>query len=254
MMKFTRFLSWVPTIQQNLIAALLLVMLSTVSAEYFIYFLFFVVIQIFLLAYTFIINDVGDKEIDIKAGKLKPIQGYSKKKILLILGVFTVGSLFIPLGLGSFSVKVVSITTFLLLTFYSIKPLRFKERGIWGIVVADGAQRSALFLIFGIFISAQPFLIAFFMGWLFLIGFQDELNHQLVDIDDDKESGVHTWVQQVGYAAGRKLLVIFLVFSLAYLILPFLFLDPFLACIVSITLFVFRALTMQIIYEKMFNL
>ncbi len=251
--EFTRFLSWVPTIQQNLTASLLLLMLLSIDTNYFIYFLFSIIIQIFLLAYTFVVNDVGDREIDIKAGKIKQIQRYSKKKIALILSVLAGGSLFIPLWFGSFFIKVVSIATFLLLTFYSLKPFRFKERGILGILVADGAQRSALLLIFGLFISAQPLFIAFFMGWLFLIGFQDELNHQLMDTDADETSGAHTWIQQVGYEYGKSVLIIFLIISLIYLLLPFLFLDPFLACVVSITLFVFRAITMQIIYGKILS-
>lgn len=250
--KLTRFLYWVPTLQQNLTASLLLLILSSIDTSKFVYFLFFAIIQIFLFAYTFVVNDVGDKEVDIKAGKIKPIQRYSKKKIALILSVLAGGSLFIPLYYGSFLVNVVSISTFLLLTFYSLKPFRFKERGIWGILVADGAQRSALFLIFGLFISAPPLLIAFFMGWLFIIGFQDELNHQLMDIDADEKSGACTWVQHVGHEYGEKVLIASLILSSIYLILPFLFLTLLLACIVSIALFIFRATTMQIIYEKIF--
>ena len=248
--QFTRFLSWVPTIQQNLTASLLLLMLSSIDTNYFVYFLFSIIIQIFLLAYGFIVNDVGDKEIDIKAGKIKPIQRYSKKKIILILSIIAGGFLFIPLCYGTLLVKVVSIVTFLLATFYSLKPFRFKERGLWGILVADSTQRPALFLIFGLFISAQPLMIAFFMGWLFIIGFQDELNHQLMDIDADEKSEACTWIQQVGPKYGEKVLIILLIISSIYLILPFFFLNLLLACIVSITLFIFRAITVQLIYYK----
>jgi len=216
----------------------------------FLVLLFFIITQLFLLAYTFVLNDVGDKDLDIRAGKIKPIQGYSYLKIVVILSTLAAGSLFIPLYSGDFLVKVISVTAFLLLTFYSLEPLRFKEKGIIGIIIADAAQRSILFLIFGLFISAKPLLIIFFMGWLFIIGFQDELDHQLVDIENDEKSVARTWVRQVGYRSGKKVLITFLVVSLIYLLFTFLFLDPYVACVVSITLFIFRFRVMGAIYYK----
>jgi 4-hydroxybenzoate polyprenyltransferase len=243
---------WIPTLQENLVVSFLLLIAPVIQKDNLINLLYFMFVQTFMLAYTFIVNDVADKEIDIKAGKIKPIQTYSKKKTALVLGVLAFGSLFIPLWYGSFLVKIVSIVTFLLLTFYSLKPLRFKERGLLGLLVADGAQRSALFLIFGLFISAQPLLIGFFMGWLFLIGFQDELTHQLMDTDADKKSGTRTWTQQVGYQYGKKVLTTFLVASMIFLLIPFLFMDFVIACVIAITLFVFRATTMQFISDEIY--
>lgn len=254
LLKFTRFLFWAPTVQQNLTAALLLILLSPANPSAPLNLMVFLIIQFFMFTYTFVVNDVGDKTIDIKAGKIKPIQQYSTIKTTLIISLFAAGSLIFPLYYGNLWASVVSVFTFLLLTFYSLKPIRFKERGLLGPLVADVAQRSLLFLIFALSFSAQPLLIAFFMGWLFLIGFQDELNHQLADIDADEKSGALTWVQRKGRKLGEHVLIAFLAVSLLYLFLPFLFLDFYSACLVSITLFIFRAITLQLIYGRFFSL
>ena len=113
LIKFTRFLSWVPTLQQNLTAALLLLLLSPVSTIAYLNFMVFIIIQFFMLAYTFVVNDVGDKAFDIKAGKIKPIQNYSKMKTALILSLLAVGSLVFPLYYGNLWVMVISIVTFI---------------------------------------------------------------------------------------------------------------------------------------------
>jgi 4-hydroxybenzoate polyprenyltransferase len=243
---------WVPTLQQNLTSALLLLIVTPMGENNLLHLLFFAIIQVFLLTYGFVINDIGDKESDIAAGKLKDIQKYSKKKSSLIISLLTVGFLFIPIFFGGVLIMVLSVFIFFLATFYSLKPLRFKERGILGILVADISSRSALFLIFGLFISAQPLNILFFMGWLFVIGFQDELNHQLVDISADKKSGAKTWVQVVGQKRGEQFLIAALMLSFLYLIIPFLLFTFLFACIVTFVLFIFRVLTLQYIYYRFF--
>jgi len=252
LMKFTRFMYWVPTLQQNLTAAFLLLFLTSINETSLLNLLFFAVMQVFLLTYIFVVNDVGDKEIDVKAGKIKAIQKYSKKRTALIVLGLIAGFLFIPFYYGNLSVIAASIFTLFLATFYSIKPIRFKEHGAWGIIVADFSQRSALFFIFALLVSAPLSLTTFFMGWLFIIGFQDELNHQVMDISADKKSNAKTWIQHIGKQRGERFLLIALAFSFVYLLIPFLMFNVLLATLVSFTLFIFRALTTQFIYDHFF--
>jgi len=237
---FTRFSSWLFNLQSNIIASFLLLFLEPFKRSNFVYLIFFIIIQVFLFAYSFVINDAADKDIDIKAGKFKPIQEYSNRKIILILSILAGGYFLIPLYYGDLLIIIISITTFLLLTFYSLKPLRFKERGLLGMIIMVGASRSALFLIFALFISARSLMTAFFMGWLFIIGFQDELAHQLEDIANDEKSGVNTYGRSLGYDHGKKILTRSLIVTLVYLCIPFLFLEFYTSFVVSATLALFR--------------
>lgn len=245
---FTRFGSWLNTIESNLIASFLLLLLEPFKQSNFVYLLFFIITQFFLLAYTFIVNDFGDKNIDITIGKNKPIHRYSKQRVALILSVFAGSSLCLPLIFGNLLVKATSIVALTLLTFYSVKPIRFKERGILGIIVADGAQRSLLFLIFALFISAKLLPTIFFFCWLFIIGFQDELGHQLRDIKNDEKAGVSTWARKIGYNLGEKILIASMVASLIYLCISFLFLEFYIACVISATLIIFRTRNYLYVY------
>ena len=212
------------------------------------YIVFFVIFQFFILAYTFVVNDVADKSIDIKSGKIKSVHKYSDKTVIFILSILAIGLLFIPLYFGNLLVRIISIAAFLSLTFYSVKPVRFKERGFLGIIVVDGAQRSLLFLIFALFISADILPTIFFFCWLFIIGFQDELGHQLRDIENDEKADVRTWARCIGFERAKIVLIAFLVASLFYLFVPFLFLNFYTSLAISSVLFIFRARTYIYVY------
>jgi 4-hydroxybenzoate polyprenyltransferase len=247
-LRFTRFESWLSTLESNLVASFLLLLLGPFKQSNFVYFLFFIIFQFFLLAYAFVLNDVCDKNIDIMAGKNKPIHRYSKKRVALILSVLAGSSLCLPLIFGNLLVKVASLVALALSTFYSVKPIRFKERGILGIIVADGTQRSLLFLIFALFISGMLLPTIFFFCWLFIIGFQDELGHQLRDRENDEKTRANTWAPKIGYNLGEKVLIASLAASLIYLCLSFLFFEFYTACAISAALIIFRIRNYLYIY------
>ncbi len=238
--EFTRFRHWVAILQENLVASFLLLLLIPFNGINNIFLLIFVIMQIFFLTYAFVVNDFSDRDIDIKAGKFKPIHKLSKQKIALVLCLLIGGFLIIPLYFGNLLIDIILLILLFFATFYSLKPIRFKERGILAIIVADIAQRSVPFLILGLWVSASPVLILFFVGWLFMIGFQDELGHQLADLRNDEKSDTHTWARRVGYEFGEKTLIAFLVLSVAYLFSSLLIVPFYDALGVSIILIVFR--------------
>lgn len=203
-----------------------------------------------MFAYTFVVNDVSDKEIDISAGKIRPIQSYSQKKQMLILIALSIGALVIPVYLGTYVVKIISIITFMLLTFYSLKPLRFKEKGIIGLIVAAGAQRSCLFLIYAGLVSANLTSILFFVIWLFIIGFQDELGHQLIDLKNDEISSVQTWVRKMGVKTGKRVSFMFLFLTIVFPVFAFLFFEFFAAIVIFAVLLIFRINALADLYRK----
>jgi 4-hydroxybenzoate polyprenyltransferase len=236
----TRFRNWLPLLQENLIAALLLAIVMPFQKVNLVNILLFTITIAFFLTYSFVINDVCDKDIDNKAGKIKPIHSFSRRKIALILCLLICGSIFLPLYFGDLLEKLAIILAVILLTFYSMKPIRFKERDILAIIVADAGMRDIPFLIFGLLISATPSIILFFLGWLFIIGFQDELGHQLSDFKNDEKSGARTWVQHVGREYGEKVLFSFVLGSFVYLLFSFLVLELYAALAVSAALILLR--------------
>jgi 4-hydroxybenzoate polyprenyltransferase len=243
-------MNWLPTLQSNLVVSFLILLSQRFEANAIFPLLFlFVIFQVFVFAYTFVVNDISDRDIDLSAGKIRPIQEYSKRKQTIIIVTLAAAALSIPLSLGDSIVKITSIITFLLLTFYSFKPLRFKERGIIGLIVAAGAQRSALFLVYGQLLLANASHVLFFMIWLFIIGFQDELGHQLTDMENDEKASVKTWVSQVGQKKGKRVSRIFLLLTFGFPFLSFLFFDVISALAVSVVLIIFRLAVIANLYS-----
>lgn len=155
-----------------------------------------IVLFISLLSFGHILNDWSDIEIDKRAGKIRPIQKLDNSlKILtttlsILFGVF---GLFLVKKFNADFILLVLVGYFLAIA-YSIKPFRFKERGIYGLFVSDFAQRTLPAL--------WPFAINSFYPnyfWLLIflwtaLGLRWNLVHQFEDYQSDKKSDVQTFV------------------------------------------------------------
>jgi len=101
------------------------------------------------LAFGYLINDYSDLEVDRLAGKKKVMHAIPRQAAFLMV--------VLSAAAGCLSVLVISHSGFTVLwlaviyffgAFYSARPLRFKERGIWGWLVSSTAQHCfPLFLI-----------------------------------------------------------------------------------------------------------
>jgi 4-hydroxybenzoate polyprenyltransferase len=240
LLSLTRFRNWIPILQENLVAALMLILVLPFAKLNITYVLFYTVAVSLFLTYSFVVNDVGDKEADIKEGKYKPIHSFSNAKIILTLVLLAFFTLAIPIFSGNLLATVGFIIGIALANLYSLKPTRFKERGILAIIVANFGMRSIPFIFFWLFLSPSIFFVLFFTGWLFMIGFQDELGHQLADFKNDEKTGTRTWVRHVGGDFGQKLLSVFVVGSFVYLLLLFFVLDFSTALAIAISLIMLR--------------
>jgi 4-hydroxybenzoate polyprenyltransferase len=153
------------------------------------------------LAFGYYINDFSDRECDSHAGK--------QKLITHLPGPVVVGSLCI-LGLAGMAIPFTQIrdyplamwlagVAYFFAVFYSMPPIRFKERGVWGLMVSATAQRSLpVLLVFAIF---NHFALD---TWLFfslfcLIGVRWILVHQLIDFKNDLNAGTCTFATELGY-------------------------------------------------------
>ena len=89
---------------------------------------------------------------------------------------------------------------------YSLPPIRFKERGVLGLLTPAASQRLPAFLLL---VAAapvfDPWAMGLLAGWLMLVGLLFILEHQLEDLDADRRSGTRTWMTAAGRERGVRL-------------------------------------------------
>ena len=160
----------------------------------------FMLIQwiIFLIcfyAFGYIINDYCDREVDKIVGKENSLLEVSKLNASIrVFIVFAVG--FFVAIINHIDVRTLVIITaiYVLGASYSAKPFRFKEKGILGVIVSSFAQRSMPLILLISYINIDLFDLILWMLLGFLVGLRYILIHQYMDLNNDLESGVETFL------------------------------------------------------------
>lgn len=101
------------------------------------------------LAFGYLINDYCDRESDKKAGKDKVIFNLSERTIRISFILVIAGAI-LPVWIYSgFSLAVIGAeaVTFVMGASYSMPLFRFKEKGVWGLIVSSFAQRCMPLLV-----------------------------------------------------------------------------------------------------------
>lgn len=146
------------------------------------------------LAFSYVINDFSDIEVDRKAGKHKII---SELPVPVVIASMI---LMVCIGICPLLLIVKNRITYLLLSVfiylagaaYSIHIFRFKEKGIIGLLECSVAQR-CLPLIPLFFIVKIPLLFFWIFQLIsFVNGIRYLLIHQNIDYENDMKSGVAT--------------------------------------------------------------
>ncbi len=156
-----------------------------------------------------------DVEEDRKAGKKNIALNVNvPKRIFLLIGLLALGILpWFFLGMNSISFYLwIGIIVSLIL--YTIKPFRFKERGILGVFLdaAYGHVLPVLVLLFLLHSKFQPdfkyslLLLVVIIIITFLKGLRNIINHQLNDRKSDKINEVNTFVLSFSPLASLNLL------------------------------------------------
>ncbi len=160
---------------------------------------------------SILINDLTDREIDQGAGKERWITALPSPAGILV-PVFLLGSGVLaliaagggPLVLGAYGASLI------LGILYSLKPVRFKERGVWGIIAYP--------LSAGILHAVVPWTLFRPAFWLLPLLFAavvgdklvQILFHQVVDFDSDSAGKIKTFAvisgrRRAALALGRVL-------------------------------------------------
>lgn len=153
------------------------------------------------LAFSYVINDWSDLDADRRAGKQKVMTEMTDGGIVLSLaGLAAAGSLPVLLGCH-FSPTLCGVILFVYFwgAVYSVRPLRFKERGAAGLVECAAAQRCCPLLVIPFLVTVQPLDYAAWMVLSFLDGMKYILIHQALDADSDRRTGIRTFL--VGHSS-----------------------------------------------------
>jgi 4-hydroxybenzoate polyprenyltransferase len=165
-----------------------------------------------LAGFGYGINDVADVTSDRRSGKqVRPSQENPRRALLLLL-------LLVPLGVGSaipLGVEAVGVEAFGfgLSAAYSLRPLRFKERGLAGPFAAGCAQWMVPTVLYVAAFrdqgsAAWPWrlLITGLLLWSVFVGVRRMLFNQIGDIANDRQAGVLTWTALRGENHVRRVI------------------------------------------------
>ncbi len=161
--------------------------------------------------YASIINDFTDLEIDRACGKSNMMEGLKPGMRLLLLLI----SLGLVLTAAAFIYPNIYGVVFYLLiavsiSLYSFEPVRFKKRGIWGIISCASAEH-----FFPVLFSIA--VITWYSGsnidiwWLcaagglsLIYGIRSILWHQFLDKENDMQSGIRTFAANIEPVSFKK--------------------------------------------------
>jgi hypothetical protein len=156
----------------------------------------FLLFSLTLVAYGYLVNDWADVDLDARAGKKNVFSEIGRKKALLLL-IFL---LFIVIAIGAPFARrsgflSLWIVWWFVTTFYSVAPIRFKERGGFGLVATiAGQQTLPTAMMFSIFGHLFTWGTLVFIAYITMRGICSDLGHQMRDRTRDLAAGANTFV------------------------------------------------------------
>ncbi|MHB2147461.1 UbiA family prenyltransferase [Calditrichota bacterium LG25] len=169
--------------------------------------LVFILFSILATTYGYLINDYSDSELDRQHGKPNTFEKDSAVKArMVLLGVlllFVVAG--IPFWNQPYFLPLIALW-FMITTFYSLPPIRLKERGALNIVFVAMAQRLLpILILFSAFDFWEAKYVLPISVYVLLRGLSSDINHQLEDYKNDVKTGTRTFAVSMGYQRVEKL-------------------------------------------------
>ena len=194
---------------------------STISIIHILTFLLF---SIFSTSYGYLINDFTDIDLDRLHGKTNTFSNDSPLRAAFIVLFFLFLSILSALPFISASAFLSLFIIWIFCTsFYSLRPLRFKERGLAGLLIVIFAQRVLpLLLLFSAFKYSQLTDVLFFLIYILLRGAISDINHQMEDYQNDRATDTQTYAVKFGLSRLEKVFKIILSLE-RYVLLALLF-------------------------------
>lgn len=167
------------------------------------------------LCLCYIVNSYADLEQDLKAGKKNILSRYGKEKRQMIVSSTFLIAMLMPL-LFQADQEFYFLTYMLLgiTVFYSLKPVRLKEKRYLGVITASLIQGAGAFILFA-YLSGLGSIFLGVLIWLFLIEALDDITHQIEDYFNDLKANVNTLATEKGPVFMRKISRILFLFAWA---------------------------------------
>lgn len=167
----------------------------------------FLLFSIFSTTYGYLINDMGDRELDKLQGKNNTFENDSYIRAICIVLLFLILSIVFGFRfIGNLLFIPLWIFWGLAATFYSLPPVRLKERGKVGLIVVVLAQRVLpTLLIFSAFKHYAWGDLIVFTAYIFFRGLSSDLNHQLSDYQNDFLTNTDTFAVEAGKIKAQKI-------------------------------------------------
>lgn len=222
--KLMRVKEWWSKLLIIIAAEMIIVIWNQNTEGFFGPMIFMFVYLCFVSSYGYVINAYFDRIADEQVNKF-PVMGYfTKNQQITIIVILGLPALLMPCYYRNLYIVAIGLFIFLLTTFYSAPPLRFKERSLLGPLVAALVQRPLPFYFFTLLIPAADILTIFLFGWLTLIGLAVIFGHQLLDFENDLKTGVKTMAQSLGFSVASKLPLVLICGTVLYISMaPFLY-------------------------------
>ncbi|WP_316749116.1 UbiA family prenyltransferase [Pedobacter gandavensis] len=176
--------------------------------------------------YVSVINDITDLEEDLASGKSNRIQKVPVKiRWLIPVLCLSLGLMFGYFLYPDLLSCLLYLLSWIVFSLYSIKPIRLKNRGIWGVFAdATGSHvfTSLLMVASVSYGTHQNLNLVWFIavaGWSFCYGLRGILWHQFSDRENDLKVNLNTYASQVLPAHFEIRARIIMGFECAYLLL-----------------------------------
>ncbi len=152
-------------------------------------------------AYGYLINDYADLDLDRRAGKPNVFINMQRSwASVIVIAIFMITIL---LGLAFIDRPgfiAIFIVWLFIATFYSLPPIRFKERGAVGLLVTILAEyllpMVLALVVFGAFEHLGAWILVIYIT---LRGISAEIGHQMRDREYDEVGGATTLATRVGH-------------------------------------------------------
>ena len=170
------------------------------SSAYLIDIILFIMFSVFSTSYGYLINDFADVDLDREHGKQNTFSNDSKTKAAGIVFLFLMISILFGLSFtDNYYFVGLWITWLIISTFYSLPPIRLKERGKLGLIFIVLAQRVIpILLMFAAFNFTIVWQMVLLGTYIIFRGLSSDVNHQLEDYYNDLKTSTKTFAVEMG--------------------------------------------------------
>ena len=160
-----------------------------------------------LLIGGYTLNDITDFGQDTALSRDSKASPRPRHSLIIAVTALVVGAILMLVATRKALALGIVAATLLTGMAYSLRPIRFKERGVWGVILGAAPQKPALFLVFAAMLSAWNWLTAVLAVWLLCGSLLGVLGHQIIDYPDDLAVGVRTFTARHGTRLSFRLCV-----------------------------------------------